>query len=120
MLFVNQSKDHLDPGGAWRGWFERNTGTKRKPWICRCYWWSRSKGDRGLAARDGLPGVKGSPGSHNSNGEKGDKEGGEMEPMGQKGDKGEMGLKGATGKNGNRGDDCQVAYPYTFPKGIES
>lgn len=43
-----------------------------------------------------------------------------MEPIGQKGDKGEMGLKGAIGKNGNRGDDYQVAYPYTFPKGIES
>ena len=43
-----------------------------------------------------------------------------MEPMGQKGDKGEMGLKGTTGKNGNRGDDCQVAYLYTFPKGNES
>ena len=27
-----------------------------------------------------------------------------------------MGLKGTTGKNVNRGDDCQVAYLYTFPK----
>ena len=76
--------------------------------------------DRGLAACNDLCGEEGSPRCHNSNGEKGGREGGEMEPMGQKGDKGEMGLKGTTGKNGNRRDDCQVAYPYTFPKGIES
>ena len=79
-----KARTNWTQGGAWRGWFERNTRTKRKPWECRCYWWSRSKGDRGLTAHDGLPGVKGSPGSHNSNGEKGDKEGGEMGPMGKK------------------------------------